>query len=184
MARLAPLAMSQTKDELLGHLNMGTKTYTMMATSIPVEIINLNVNGHNCLLTALPIQKEADKYYKWLTTDKHHLKENCKRIPPYDWSDINEKSKDEAMKLIAKSGDAQTSYYWNLAGSSPDECPNWIARWFLYHKFRYRDGRNRNLPSNGDSGKRGPGIVPIMSIQRARALVLAVRTTILNHTVL
>ncbi|TVY15839.1 hypothetical protein LARI1_G005768 [Lachnellula arida] len=112
MASLAPLAMSQTKDELLGYLDMGTETYTMMA-------------------------------------------ENCRRKPPYDWSDINEKSKDEAMKLISKSGDAQTSYYWYLAGPSPDECPNWIAKWFLYHKFRYRDGRNRNPPSNGDSGK-GP----------------------------
>ncbi|TVY51463.1 hypothetical protein LCER1_G006770 [Lachnellula cervina] len=130
MAGLAPLAMSQTKDELLGYLNMGTETYTMMA-------------------------KEADRYYQWLITDKYHFKENCRRKPPYDWSDINEKSKDEAMKLISKSGDTQTSYYWNLAGPSPDECPNWIARWFLYHKFRYRDGRNRNLPSNGDSGK-GP----------------------------
>ncbi|TVY94367.1 hypothetical protein LAWI1_G000606, partial [Lachnellula willkommii] len=130
MAGLASLAMSQTKDELLGYLNIGTETYTMMA-------------------------KEADRFYQWLITDKYHFKENCRRKPPYDWGDINEKSKDEAMKLISKSGDAQTSYYWNLVGPSPDECPNWIARWFLYHKFRYRDGRNRNPPSNGDSGK-GP----------------------------
>ncbi|TVY47751.1 hypothetical protein LOCC1_G002735 [Lachnellula occidentalis] len=161
MAGLAPLAMSQTKDELLGHLNMGTETYIMMAVSYLAfarspslsAIINLDVKDHKCLLMTLPFQKEADRYYQWLTTDKYHLKENCKRKPPYDWSDINEKSKDEAMKLIAESGNAQTSYYWNLAGPSPDECPNWIARWFLYHKFRYRDGRNRNMPSNGDSGK-------------------------------
>lgn len=93
-------------------------------------------------------QKEADRYYKWLTQERRHLKKNCKRKPPYDWSDINEKSKDEAMVLIAQSGDAHTSYYWNLAVPS-DDCPNWIARWFLYHKFRYRDGRNRNAPSQG-----------------------------------
>jgi len=97
--------------------------------------------------------KEAEEYYKWLIQDQNHLKDNCKRKPPYDWSDINERSKDEAMEHIAKSGNPHTSYYWNLAGPTDDGCPNWIARWFLYHKFRYRDGRNRNLPSKGDSGR-------------------------------
>jgi hypothetical protein len=47
------------------------------------------------------------------------------------------------MERIAQSGDARTSYYWSLAEPTED-CPNWIAKWFLYHKFRYRDGRNRN----------------------------------------
>lgn len=55
------------------------------------------------------------------------------------------------MELIARSGDAHTSYYWNLAVPTND-CPNWIARWFLYHKFRYRDGRNRN-PVKSEDGK-------------------------------
>lgn len=40
------------------------------------------------------------------------------------------------------SGDDETSYYWNLSLVS-DQSENWIAKWFLYHKFRYRDGRNR-----------------------------------------
>jgi hypothetical protein len=57
------------------------------------------------------------------------------------------------MERISESGNAHTSYYWNLAGPTGDGCPNWIARWFLYHKFRYRDGRNRNLPSKDDSGR-------------------------------
>lgn len=71
--------------------------------------------------------------------------------PPYDWSDITEKAKYEAMEKLAKSGDAQTSNYWNIAASSTsDNCPNWIARWFLYHKFRYRDGRNKGR--DGDRG--------------------------------
>jgi hypothetical protein len=96
-----------------------------------------------CLLIRSELQKETDRAYKWLTSDKRHLKKNCKQKPPYDWSDIFEKSKDEAMIRIAQSGDPHTRYYWNLAAPTED-CPNWIARWFLYHKFRYRDGRNRN----------------------------------------
>jgi len=128
MSALAPLAMSQTKEDLLKHLNMGPETYAMMA-------------------------KETDRVYKWLTSEKRHLKKNCKRKPPYDWSDIAEKSKDEAMEHLAQSGDAVTNYYWSLA-SSTNGCPNWIARWFLYHKFRYRDGRNK---VRGNSGKRTSG---------------------------
>jgi hypothetical protein len=89
------------------------------------------------------MQKEVDHVYKWLTSEKHHLKKNCKRKPPYDWSDIMEKSKDEAISAIARNGTEHTSYYWNLAGPTED-CSNWLATWFLYHKFRYRDGRNRN----------------------------------------
>ncbi|TGO65525.1 hypothetical protein BCON_0002g01100 [Botryotinia convoluta] len=116
---LGPLAMSQTKDDLVKHLNISAETYTLMA-------------------------KETDTVYRWLISEKCHLKKNCKGKPPYDWSDIVERSKDEAMKLIVQNGTDQTAYYWNLAKPTLD-CPNWIARWFLYHKFRYRDGRNRNI---------------------------------------
>jgi len=98
------------------------------------------------------LQKETDVVYKWLTSEKNHLKENCKRKPPYDWSDILEKSKDEAMARIAQSGNPHTQWYWNLAVPTSD-CKNWIARWFLYHKFRYRDGRNRNPAKSSGSGK-------------------------------
>jgi hypothetical protein len=104
------------------------------------------------LLIHSGLQKETDVVYKWLTSEKSHLKENCKRKPPYDWSDILEKSKDEAMARIAQSGNPHTQWYWNLAVPTSD-CKNWIARWFLYHKFRYRDGRNRNPAKSSSSGK-------------------------------
>ncbi|EKD17742.1 uncharacterized protein L3040_008072 [Drepanopeziza brunnea f. sp. 'multigermtubi'] len=124
MCELTPLAMSQTKDELVKHLKLPPETYALMS-------------------------KETDSVYVWLTAGKAHLKDNCKRKPPYDWSDIKEGSKDEAMKMIAGRGDQYTQYYWDLGNAGKDE--NWIAKWFLYHKFRYRDGRNRahqKLPNN------------------------------------
>jgi hypothetical protein len=105
MSTVPPLTMSQTKDELLRHLNMSPETYALMA-------------------------KETSRVYKWLTKDPVHLKKNCKRQPPYDWSDIQEKAKDQAMLHIVESGDECTRYYWNLAKPTPD-CPNWIAKWFL-----------------------------------------------------
>jgi len=57
------------------------------------------------------------------------------------------------MCAIAQNGSDHTSYYWNLATPTTD-CPNWIARWFLYHKFRYRDGRNRNAGKAEDGSSR------------------------------
>lgn len=87
-------------------------------------------------------QKETDVIYNWLISDKAHLKENSKRKAPYDWSDIQERAKDDAMAMIAQRGDQYTAYYWDL-GVSRGNNPNWVAKWFLYHKFRYRDGRNR-----------------------------------------
>ncbi|CAG8958277.1 hypothetical protein HYFRA_00000632 [Hymenoscyphus fraxineus] len=130
--QVPPLVMSNTKDDLLKALKMAPETYTMMA-------------------------KEADNVYRWLTQGGYHLKDNCSRRPPYDWSDIREKSKNEAYERIAQSGDAHTSYYWNLAAPTED-CSNWIARWFLYHKFRYRDGRNRNsAKDDGSKSSRSKG---------------------------
>jgi len=132
---LAPLAMSQTKDDLVRYLDMSSATYTMMA-------------------------KETEKVYKHLTSDRRHLKKNCKHKPPYDWSDIMEKSKDEAMKAIAHGGTPHTNYFWDLGKPiRPDKDPNWVAKWFLYHKFRYRDGRNRNTVQGGDGSHGGYGQV-------------------------
>lgn len=85
-----------------------------------------------------------DQVHQWLVSDHRHLKKNGRRNPPYDFNDFTERSKDDAMDRTAQSGDAQTSYYWNLATPGAGDCPNWIARWFLYHKFRYRDGRKKN----------------------------------------
>lgn len=59
-----------------------------------------------------------------------------------------EKSKDDAMVQLARNGSAETAPYWQMAEES-DTCPNWIAKWFLYHKFRYRDGRNKSKHSSG-----------------------------------
>jgi len=70
------------------------------------------------------------------------LKDNSSREPPYDWSDISERSKDEAIGYIVGQASYETSGYWALAEPTAG-CENWIAKWFLYHKFRYRDGRSR-----------------------------------------
>ncbi|KAK0120369.1 hypothetical protein ONS95_011772 [Cadophora gregata] len=134
MAGLPSMAMSQTKEDLLKRLDLRPETYALMA-------------------------KETDVVYDWLVSDKSHMKPNGKKKAPYDWSDIQERAKDDAIEMIAQRGDQYTAYYWNL-GESWGNSPNWVAKWFLYHKFRYRDGRNRaqksgqkNHDKHGSSSK-------------------------------
>merc|ERR1711939_1193656 len=116
MTQSTPLTITHTKAELLRYLNLSPSIYTLMA--------------------------ETARVYSWLISEKLHLKDHCTRMPPYDWNDFKEQWKDEAANRIARGGDQYTSCYWNLA-SQQDSCPNWIARWFLYHKFRHNDGRSR-----------------------------------------
>jgi len=94
----------------------------------------------------------VDRIYNWLTSDPYHLKDNSSREPPYDWSDISERSKDLAIGHIVGDATYETSEYWALAEPTT-ECSNWIAKWFLYHKFRYRDGRSRQTMKNEKKSK-------------------------------
>ncbi|KAH7364026.1 hypothetical protein BKA65DRAFT_590407 [Rhexocercosporidium sp. MPI-PUGE-AT-0058] len=75
MADLAPLSLSQTKEELLKYLNLPQKAYALMA-------------------------KETVPVYIWMISDKSHLKDNCMREPPYDWHDFKEQWKDEAINQL------------------------------------------------------------------------------------
>lgn len=119
--------MSQTKEELLRHLRMDNEIYSLMAN-------------------------EADHIYTWLTSHSSHFKPTSKQQPPYDWSDITEQAKFDAAIQLSRSPDARTAPYWAL-GNNPMTENNWIAIWFIYHKFRYRDGRNRSRDSKNGSKK-------------------------------
>ncbi|KAH9213589.1 hypothetical protein DL95DRAFT_274702, partial [Leptodontidium sp. 2 PMI_412] len=114
---IAPLSKSQTKVELLKHLNLPLDTYASMVN-------------------------ETDRVHNRLISEKSYLKENGKRKPPYDWNDFKEQPKDDAVERIARGGDQLTSPFWTLA-SKQESFPNWIAQWFLYqwflyHKFRFQ----------------------------------------------
>ena len=79
--------------------------------------------------------------------DLRNLKQNHSGLNPYAWSDFTEKSKDQAIQSLAMSGDTRTSHYWCLALPT-NKCPNWIARWFLYHKFRHRRSLAKSRDNN------------------------------------
>ena len=62
----------------------------------------------------------------------------------YKWDEFDENLKNQAMELLCKGDTVRTSDYWNLARPT-SECPNWIARWFLYHAFLAREEMNKQV---------------------------------------
>ena len=73
-------------------------------------------------------------------------------MAPFDWSDITELAKSKAAAWLSQPSDRVTSAYWQM-GVTPSNENNWVAIWFLYHKFRYRDGRNRSKDSKKGTKK-------------------------------
>ncbi|KAF7928944.1 uncharacterized protein EAE97_009786 [Botrytis byssoidea] len=123
---LEPLAISETKEAFMKHLQIDPETYALM-------------------------EEESETIYTWLTSDKAHLKDD-EIGTPYDWSDFTEYSKNLAMESINKGGTHQTAYYWNLARPTRD-CTNWIARWFLYRSFLNEEQGERLSTWPSDLGK-------------------------------
>lgn len=91
-------------------------------------------------------QAETANCYSWLTSRSEDFKPQSKQVAPFDWSDITELAKSKAAAWLSQPSDRVTSVYWQM-GVTPSNVNNWVAIWFLYHKFRYRDGRNRSKDS-------------------------------------
>ncbi|TGO12049.1 hypothetical protein BTUL_0095g00070 [Botrytis tulipae] len=127
---LEPLAIFETKEEFMKHLQIDPETYALM-------------------------KKETEAIYTWLTSDKAHLKDD-KTEPPYDWSDFTDYSKNLAMESIHKGGTHQTAYYWNLARPTTN-CTNWIARWFLYRSFLNEEQKKGWSPGQSQPSVYTPG---------------------------
>jgi hypothetical protein len=70
------------------------------------------------------------------------------------------------VKRIVRSKNPLTQCTWSLAALTSE---NWIAQWFLYHKFRYRDGRNRNHTKSSGTRKHHhhQSVGPLLEVQPA-----------------
>ncbi|KAM0125972.1 hypothetical protein ACHAO1_010337 [Botrytis cinerea] len=112
------LAMFETRETFMEHLHIDPETYELM-------------------------EKETETIYRKLISEQNNLKHGGEKVF-YKWDEFDENSKNQAMELLCKGGTDQTSDYWNLARPT-SECPNWIARWFLYHAFSAREEMNKQV---------------------------------------
>lgn len=68
-----------------------------------------------------------------------NVKKYVIKDPPYAWKDISEEAKHEAMMRLSFAENSETQPYWNMGWQTDEpgeDCPNWIAQWFLYHQFQ------------------------------------------------
>jgi len=115
------LTRSETKGKLLKHLQMDEETYALLA-------------------------KEADVIYKQLVGNPKNLKPSRANVkPPYDWNDICERSRHEAVHKLAEGTNRVTAYWWQVGSRKlrENDLP-WLPVFILYKTFRHRDGRAKS----------------------------------------
>jgi hypothetical protein len=64
------------------------------------------------------------------------LKPYVKKPTPYSWPDISDKAIYECVINICSKGSEETQPFWDKGFAEQGESPNWIARWFLYRRFK------------------------------------------------
>ncbi|KAF2739773.1 hypothetical protein EJ04DRAFT_294376 [Polyplosphaeria fusca] len=72
-----------------------------------------------------------------------HAKSNARVAQPYKWDQLSEMAKYSAQKDLAKYASEYTKPYYEQGWwTNGDNEENWVARWYLWHSFRYRDNRD------------------------------------------
>lgn len=60
---------------------------------------------------------------------------------PYKWNDLQETATHKEGIRIAGAASVFTRAYYHMGRWDSAEEENWVAEWFLWHSFRYRDNR-------------------------------------------
>jgi hypothetical protein len=92
------------------------------------------------------IQDEAIKARDRLSKDPGSLtprsRVDAQVQPDYKWDQLSETAKHQAVLNIASNASPSTRPYFDRGRYYTNVCEeNWVARWFLWHSFRYRDNR-------------------------------------------
>ncbi|KAL6158608.1 hypothetical protein ACJQWK_03832 [Exserohilum turcicum] len=87
--------------------------------------------------------KEAELARDALSSNPYNLTEQSKADPsvaePYRWDEISETAKHSYVLMVVRDACAETRpyYYMGYYRTAVAE-ENWVARWYLWHSFRYR----------------------------------------------
>ncbi|KAL6712195.1 hypothetical protein ACN47E_000072 [Coniothyrium glycines] len=117
----APLAQSADKSVLFTRLALNQQTHRMLLD-------------------------DAERARDRLSNNPVNLTNSSRTDPniraPYKWDEISETAKHREMLMIVyNSGQDTRSYYQKGHYVTNVSEENWVARWYLWHSFRYRDNR-------------------------------------------
>ena len=68
---------------------------------------------------------------------------------PYKWDDLQETARHREILNIVNRASAYTQPYYQMGRWMSAEEENWVAEWFLWHSFRFRDNRNSSAVGHG-----------------------------------
>ncbi|PSN60901.1 hypothetical protein BS50DRAFT_578714 [Corynespora cassiicola Philippines] len=108
--------------------------------------------------------QEASSGRDRLSRDPANLTEQSARAgltQPYKWDELSETAKHREILYIAENSGVYTKAYY-VAGSYRTNVneENWVARWYLWHSFRYRDNkdaRSRSTATTSAPAQQGTG---------------------------
>jgi hypothetical protein len=89
------------------------------------------------------VQGEAQAARDRLSRDPQNLTDHSKTdhsiTTPYKWDEISETAKHAEILIIVANAGPQTRPYYGMGRymTNVNE-ENWVARWYLWHSFRYR----------------------------------------------
>ncbi|KAH7396707.1 hypothetical protein DE146DRAFT_756413 [Phaeosphaeria sp. MPI-PUGE-AT-0046c] len=116
--------------------------------------LGLNEQIHKILL------QEAQQARDSLSRNPINLTDQSRANPstrtPYKWDEISETAKHREILTLVNNARPPTNYYYAMGRYQTNVAEeNWVARWYLWHSFRYRDNRDtrsRTATGNGGSG--------------------------------
>ncbi|KAH7350491.1 hypothetical protein BKA66DRAFT_430927 [Pyrenochaeta sp. MPI-SDFR-AT-0127] len=115
---LGPLAQSADKQVLFARLGLNEQVHKLLLLEAQAARDSLSINPLNL-------------------TDQSRT--NPSVGTPYKWDEISETAKHTQILTIVNNARPETRPYYHLGRymTSVNE-ENWVARWYLWHSFRYR----------------------------------------------
>ncbi|KAJ4991904.1 hypothetical protein SVAN01_02499 [Stagonosporopsis vannaccii] len=119
--------------------------------SILFARLGLNEQVHKLLLG------EAQSARDRLSRDERNLTDQSRAdasvTAPYKWDEISETAKHFEILTVVNNAGPHTRPYYNMGRymTNVNE-ENWVARWYLWHSFRYRDNRDNRARGTTATG--------------------------------
>ncbi|CAI6323525.1 unnamed protein product [Periconia digitata] len=127
-----PLAMSESKAVLMSRLGLsgpgGEQIYKMLLDEASIGRDRLSCDSKNLTVYSRTQSPPAQQ--------------------PYKWDELSETARHHEILMIVSQAGQYTKPYYAMGYYKRATEENWVAQWFLWHCFRYRDNRPRNTMNN------------------------------------
>ncbi|KAH3976736.1 hypothetical protein HBI25_143830 [Parastagonospora nodorum] len=102
--------------------------------------LGLNEQVHKLLVQDAQMARDR------LSADASNLTDQSRLSPyitaPYRWDEISETAKHRILSEVVGNASPDVKHYYTLGSyRTVVNEENWVARWYLWHSFRYRDNR-------------------------------------------